>query len=438
MSLVPEDAFRELVADLSGEAFAAFVADLWRARGHDVTRDGDRLHLDDATLRVVERVDPGEEPTDDERLVAATPLPEDAPEDAVGPADLRGLLLYGVERDRAAALFEEHFDRPLDGDWSGWRGWLGLDDDEGATDDEAEDAGAAWPTRSAEAVAGQVRTLAGDRRLQALVVAALLVGPAAWWGLFVHEPSVSAPDEQPFRMAPGDAPIDGSFRVTASAEGTVQGERITFERVHTYAVGNPGVSLTYWRLERPGDGRTTVQYHEGLAAYTRSTLTNGTRFRSATRPGETFAGAVVVEDARTVYEAEPTTRTPDATLVPSLPTLLLAELPYERAGTTTYEGRDVVRYVPSSGWMLRDLSPRSDPRPLRVRSAGGEVLVDDSGRLLYANVSARTVPADTWGDVLLNDSRSLSVTYRTEFAVERPERPPWVDGLRNRTGNVSG
>jgi hypothetical protein len=431
MTLVPEDAFRELLAGLSGEALVAFVADLWRARGHEVTREGDRLHVDDGTLHVVERVDPAADRDGDERPVAATPLPERAPDGAVGPDDLRRMLLYGVERERAAELFEAQFDRPLDGDWSGWRGWLGLDDG-GAADDEGDDSEAGWRPVAPGAAAGHLRALAGDRRLQAVVLVALLVVPVASWGLFVHEPAVSAGDDQRFSMAPREAPTEGSFRVTASAAFVLRGEQVSFERVHTYVAGDPAVSLTTWRFSRPDGSRTTVQYHEGRRRYSRTTLTNGSQFRAVRPPADGSAGTVVVDDARSVYEVDQTTRTPDARLTPSVPMLLLSELLYERAGMTTYTGREVVRYVPTSGWILRDADPSNGPQKIRVQSAGGELLVEESGRLLYADVEARTVVASTWGDALRNDSRTLSVRYRMEFDPERPDRPPWVDGLRRR------
>jgi hypothetical protein len=437
MTLVPEDAFRELLADRSREVFAAFVADLWRARGHEVVREGDRLHVDDGTLRVVDRVDPAAGRDGDERPVAATPLPGHAPDDAVGPDDLRRMLLYGVERERAAELFEEQFDRPLDGDWSGWRGWLGLDDG-GAADDEGDGSEAGWRPVAPGAVAGRLRALAGDRRVQALVVVALLVGPAAWWGLFVHEPSTEPPGDPPFAMGRTDASLEGSFRVTTSAAFVLRGEPHSFERVHTYVAGDPAVSLTTWRLTRPDDGRTTVQYHEGLRRYSRTTMTNRSQFRSVRPADDGPAGTVVVDDARSVYEVDETTRTPDPWFTPSVPVFLLSALPYERAGTTTYEGRDVVRYVPTTGWILRDVDPSADPTTVRVRSASGELLVDGSDRLLYADVEARTAVGSTWGDVLRNDSRPLSVGYRVSFGPERPARPPWVDGLRTRIGNYTG
>lgn len=119
MAPVTEATFRELLADCSRSAFAAFVADVWAARGRDVTRDGDRLVLPgDTELRPVVDLE-GEPPTVDHGVlvVSADEPPPDAPEAVVGPAELRRVLLYDVPRDRAAELFERHFDRELSGDW---------------------------------------------------------------------------------------------------------------------------------------------------------------------------------------------------------------------------------------------------------------------------------------------------------------------------------
>lgn len=124
MAPVPEPAFRDLLAEISREAFVDFLADLWAARGHDVAREGDRVIVDDrrVLVPVVDDggVDPRDDrgPTDPERvLVSATTTDGDR---GIGPAELRQILLYGIPRDRAAELFEGHFDRELDGEWPGW------------------------------------------------------------------------------------------------------------------------------------------------------------------------------------------------------------------------------------------------------------------------------------------------------------------------------
>jgi len=126
MAPVPPAAFRELLAERSRSSFAAFVADLYAARGREVTRDGGRVVVDgdrvlapvgapaDGTALGEADAAVGDAESTAPTLVSATPTDDAA---AVGPDDLRRMLLYDVPRDRAAALFERHFDRALDGEW---------------------------------------------------------------------------------------------------------------------------------------------------------------------------------------------------------------------------------------------------------------------------------------------------------------------------------
>lgn len=112
MAPVPAGRFRELLAARSRSAVAAFVADLWTARGRPATSDGAHVHVDGGPTMVVPDRPGG-------TTGCAVVVPADGEGDGLDPADLRGALLYDAPRERAAALFERHFDRPLDGDWPG-------------------------------------------------------------------------------------------------------------------------------------------------------------------------------------------------------------------------------------------------------------------------------------------------------------------------------
>jgi hypothetical protein len=125
MAPVPDDAFADLLANRSRAAFADLVADLWAARGFEVTHEGNHLVIDgerplvpvvdgaDERPAVVDLAGDGQS---DPLVVSDTPATDSG---VVGPVELRRMLLYDVPRDRATAVFEAHFDRPLDGDWSG-------------------------------------------------------------------------------------------------------------------------------------------------------------------------------------------------------------------------------------------------------------------------------------------------------------------------------
>lgn len=130
---LPRDVFAGLVDDLSAAAFVAFVADLYAARGWEVTREGAVLGLqrgpDTADRRTVLVVHDGKAaanaPGPDRRpdrepvdvVVAADPgagaaaLAETLDADLLGPTDLYGLALYGVDRTTSESLFRAYFGR---------------------------------------------------------------------------------------------------------------------------------------------------------------------------------------------------------------------------------------------------------------------------------------------------------------------------------------
>lgn len=127
VSLPPVDrrTFRRLVRGLDAPSFAAFVADLWRARGWTVEHaDGtiiatrmnppDRLRIRPVTGRGRRRFERSLEEGVDVVVTTAT-LTEPSTGDSrtIDVADLYDLALYGVDRSDLDALFRSHFDRPL-------------------------------------------------------------------------------------------------------------------------------------------------------------------------------------------------------------------------------------------------------------------------------------------------------------------------------------
>lgn len=451
MAPVPEAAFRALLAGRSRDAVAAFVADLWHARGMDVTREGDRLFVDGRELRVV--ADPADaSPPEDGVLVSATPPGPDADDDVVGPADLHRMLLYDAPRERAATLFEDHFDRPLDGDWpvpasdepSGTPGGAGT-----PTGGEAEvppvlpdalrrpliAAGARVPRDAAS-----VRSAASDPRVAVALVALLVVLAGAWVGLFVHRPAPDRPTAAPFSAADAGLPVEGTYRVEGVLRTTVDGETFSIAGSRTYAPGDPSVAFARWTYGGPG-GRTTVARYEGNGSYTRQTWTNASdyrSFRAARSDDEDFVYAA--DGSRAVYAADRSAVGADPDPAGGFPLSVLAQLPYERRGTTSYEGRTVVRYVPETGWVTRSYGLLDDRRTTWVRAASGEVLVTpDGGVVLHADVEASVVSADTWWGALTRPGSGLELRYSVRPGVDRPRPPPWVDGIRERQGaNATG
>lgn len=113
----PDESFRELLEACPRPALTRFVAGLWRARGFSVrTAEGTVLAERPTGDTEVVAVDPppdGEPPGPDPDTVVVPRAVPSAEGDAVGPAELRELLLYGVPRDVGRTLFEETFDRPF-------------------------------------------------------------------------------------------------------------------------------------------------------------------------------------------------------------------------------------------------------------------------------------------------------------------------------------
>ena len=486
MAAIPEPAFRALLADCSRSTFTAFVADLWRAQGNEVQRDGDRLIVGDEVLLPVQ--DPGTAPPDDGRLVVASSVDSDA--DAIGAGALHEMLLYGLDRDRATALFEDHFGRPIDDDWSDLIedspfgdagtsaddelasaeetptgepaavGESGTDEEASAedadpeTNDDAEDdepppvvpASARSLVRSLGETVPRDRegitALARNWRVVAAVVLLLVVAAGGWWGLFVHEPAPETPSELPFEATDTTFPVDDSYRVVARLHTTVDGETYSITGTRTFVPGDPSVTLIRWSYGGP-DGRTTVVSYERNGSFTRQTWMNAADYRSfrdAYRDSEEFVRAV--DATRTVYTADRDGVSAGTVFGTDVPLSMLAQVPYERRGTTGYDGQEVVRYVAEPGWVTRAYGLLGDRRATWVRTTNGEVLVaPDDGRVLHADVEATVVDAETWWDALTGPGSGMTVRYRVESDVERPEAPPWVEeietqGNRTRDGRT--
>lgn len=130
MPVVSPAAFERLLRSLDEAALAAFVADLWAARGWETTvegatvlaRDPDRDRQVTIRCEAARRGwrSPGRPDAGDADVIVRADRSGSAPGDdgmadarVLGPGALRERLLYALDRDAAARLFAEHFDRPL-------------------------------------------------------------------------------------------------------------------------------------------------------------------------------------------------------------------------------------------------------------------------------------------------------------------------------------
>ena len=193
MPPVPAEAFASEFRGLSTEERVEFVAGLWAARGWETAVDGAVVAAErgdeDRRIRIA---DPGWFGTPDvsgvDTLAVArdrTTVREAAEEAGVDyhtPADLHDLLLYGIDRETAAALYADRFDRPL----------------ERSVPDESDDDGRAATLLTA------LPSLRENRRAFVAILLVALVGVA------VAGPALSggnAPDRSPVTVngvTPGD------------------------------------------------------------------------------------------------------------------------------------------------------------------------------------------------------------------------------------------
>ncbi len=504
MAPLSESAFRSLLADCERSAFADFVAGLWRARGREGERVGDRIVADGRELRPV--VDPDEQPpegsVDSDRevvLVTATPPPEDASATVIGPGDLYRTLLDDVPREWAGDLFEAHFGRPLDDESAAEETSDGEPTDAESTETEpAGDEPANGETSDGETTDGQPAHESADEeptgngpvdgespdddhggaaestvsastgpttgaspegtttrgrdegrrgfgevtdstgededeegRFGTLGIAVtagvvVLVVTASLWALFLYQPDAQ-PTDSPFTV--DDPPVDGSYRVVSQMESVSDDDAIRVESSGTYVPGDPEVVVLRRTMGDEYDGSTFVTYVRGDASYRRQTWSNASVYQERRANYDRRRSIDLVRasnSTQSVYWIENHSDLGAEDLSDGLSVTPLSILPYERAGTTTYQGRDVVRYVPGTGWVGSD----SGTPEARIHSASGEILVDaETGSLLYADVDATYVPARTWGEALFESDVDLSVEYRVETDADRPEAPPWVQGL---------
>jgi hypothetical protein len=442
MPPVPEAAFRELLADCSRSEFADFVADLWVARGRPVSREGDRLLVDgDAELRPV--VDPewGDlAPDDDLVVVAAVEAPPAAPDAVVGPAELRRVLLYDVPRERAAELFERHFDEPLAGEWSG-----------------RSDPGATGGQRTAtvtDALAGDAgRPLAVESRFAVLATGVLLValvGLLATGALHadpgptdtVVSPTVTDAGQ------PGDSGRAGSATPTAS--GTIPATATPFHR------GSVSPTATVAESYPPGLGpdgvssaRRLADTHAGAVSGRSYELVLVYREYGEGRQLGVVREVVQVADRRTyVTELSRTggvLSTPAA--VSSTEAYANGSVRYERrvdGGDVEYVARDravgdddgfadrvgsMVASRLGAGWTLvvgnyHEAGTRFYVVGFRSDEAVGNAIVDEHG----------VVHSLTWQYTPEDYPRvTAEVTLRYDFENVTVEPPTWLGAARNAT-----
>jgi hypothetical protein len=268
-------------------------------------------------------------------------------------------------------------------------------------------------------------------RVPAILLVATLVVTSLGWGLFVHEPAPSKPEQPSFLSKPGE-PLPGpaenqSYQVTVKLESNDPNVPDTVVRQKRYVPGTQPV-VKDSQVSSNGDVVQYVTYRSGTHQYTRRTYEDAKSLRRHVAKREV---AKVERASLTSYERDPANR-PAAAIRPQRALLGLYMFRYEKRGTTTYQGRTVQKFVPVTGWNTRVDRQTGARESLYVRETEGEVLVDpDSGAILKATVSGSVIEANTWNGVMTGDAVSITVHYTVDTDIETVSRPPWVDVLNS-------
>ncbi|MFC4542144.1 hypothetical protein ACFO5R_09410 [Halosolutus amylolyticus] len=116
--MLSAEEIRDLLSELSRAEFAAFVADLWAARGRETRRDGQSIvvrgpnHEEKKTLyAVAEGGDPVPPDGVDAIVTAADPPGDEVPDRVrvIGADELGMMVRYALERDVQRRLLEDYF-----------------------------------------------------------------------------------------------------------------------------------------------------------------------------------------------------------------------------------------------------------------------------------------------------------------------------------------
>lgn len=249
-----------------------------------------------------------------------------------------------------------------------------------------------------------------------IALGVVVVGVAVLYGLFGYQPATAATGA-PF----DDAEPDGSYAATMAL--STNGNRfVAFDIIddepdgqilHTTAFENVTYT-TYWHDNRSvtrSESRTETQYERMRR------LDQGERL--VRQDNESMTAVVVDTDEDSPGGGEGLL-------------LTVLEYPgYERTGTTTYDGRDVLVYAARSGWYTTE-NRESERTAYHIDSASGVLYVDaDTEQLLYTNVTFQFVPAETWGEYLASKHlRGESVTTSIDITVDpgsrNVTRPEWA------------
>lgn len=303
MAPVPRFEFDRLLRALDPDAFEAFVADLWEARGWTVERSAGRLVVAHPTfgdrrtlaVRAVPWWRPGTPSSatasaDVDAVVVNRPVPGDGGS-VVGSAELYEMARYSLDPETRAELFRSHVHRT--GSLSGWA---------------IRRVPPGAPRRYASVAVALAVLLAA-----AATGAVFLPGDSAAPGLGDASGSVPSVDagadrETPSEFAatqwPGTA---GGYPPGLESDGITDSEALASTHADRVARRSSQLTMTVLEFE---DGRRVGSYRERIAVHDRWTFVSSID-RSGDLRGEhpTIAAVEMYSDGKGAYLHAPAART---------------------------------------------------------------------------------------------------------------------------------
>lgn len=250
---------------------------------------------------------------------------------------------------------------------------------------------------------GRRRTLVG------VAVGLLLVLPVVYFGIVA--------DPTPHGTTP--VFLENRNDLTEELEEPFRVEVATGEGRPTREYYNPQTGEHL--LSMPDDEFTRTNYDSSEISCSRKRFEDETHFREfvSRLDSDQRESAHIRNETRAVVWFDRNASRPDELHL--RPDFLDAWI-WTSAGTTTYRGRTVDRFVPSDGWGIYfGVSYLADVR--------GEALYDPSTGVLHrATASARVERANSHLEaLLLDDGRRVNHTYQlsTNVSAEAVDRPEW-------------
>jgi hypothetical protein len=276
-----------------------------------------------------------------------------------------------------------------------------------------------------------------------------LVCSAGFWYLFVDTPAVAPTELDAKSPYPPDTTAD-SYALVANASTRSLSNESDWSRWETTVRYDGSTNEKFGRLTSSSPRRNVSieAYHR----YVGNTTEEYARYRSSVRAVFRERISSIRDDldprtealrvdngTRTYYHYERESGQRDLGMG-QIRTGLVVLPPYERAGATTVDGRNVTKYVPVDGWV--DMAGSSDVAPeAYVSDTAGAVYVSRAtGRIVRANLSftsKRTeIRIGRWlGTTGTRIHVRLSVTRPVETA---SVQPGWVTETDNDYSRLLG